>query len=272
MNKIPKKVSARWPAAIKNYQGIAQSHRTRDVSEADTVTLVKDVLADVFGFDKYNELTSEQQIRGTFCDLAVKLDGKIRVLIEVKAAGIELNESHLRQAINYGAHEGIEWVVLTNAIHWRLYRIKFGQPVDYDLVSDFNLLDINLRADEDQQKLYLLTREGLTSDAMETYHHHVSLLNRFTIGQVLLSDGVVNAIRKEMRRLFPDLKIEPEAVTSMLVTEIMKREVVEGDKVKEAQQRVKKAAKKVERTTAKAKAAKPAAPAPTPGLAGEAPQ
>lgn len=145
MLKIPKKVMDRWPATVKSLVAVAISHKTRDVSEADTVTLVKDMLAEVFGYDKYDELTSEQQIRGTFCDLAVKIDGKIRVLIEVKAAAIALNETHLRQAINYGAHEGIEWIVLTNALEWRLYRIKFGQPIEYELVSSFCIADINLK-------------------------------------------------------------------------------------------------------------------------------
>ena len=92
MMKIHKKVLDRWPAALKTFSAIAQSHKTKDVSEADTVTLVKDMLADMFGFDKYNELTSEQQIRGTFCDLAVKIDGKVRCLIEVKAAALSLRK------------------------------------------------------------------------------------------------------------------------------------------------------------------------------------
>ncbi len=77
MLKIPKKVSDRWAISLKPLVNVAISHKTKDVSEADTVTLVKDMLASIFGFDKYNELTSEQQIRGTYCDLAVKIDGKI---------------------------------------------------------------------------------------------------------------------------------------------------------------------------------------------------
>ncbi len=88
----------RLQTTLKTFQNIASIQKSRDVSEADTVTLVKDMLADMFGFDKYLELTSEQQIRGTYCDLAVKIDGKIRYLIEVKSAGIALNDSHLRQA------------------------------------------------------------------------------------------------------------------------------------------------------------------------------
>lgn len=136
--KIPKKVVERIATTIKTFQAVAASHKSKDVSEADTVTLIKDILSDCFGFDKYHELTSEQQIRGTFCDLAVKIDGKIKYLIEVKAAGVSLNDSHLRQALAYGANQGIEWVVLTNAVEWRLHRIKFGQPIDHEEVSSFN--------------------------------------------------------------------------------------------------------------------------------------
>ncbi len=85
---ISKKVADRITQNLKKFQTIAASHKAKDVSEADTVTLVKDMLAKIFGYDKYEELTSEQQIRGTYCDLAVKIDGKIKFLIEVKAAGI----------------------------------------------------------------------------------------------------------------------------------------------------------------------------------------
>lgn len=245
MLKIPKKVVDRWSASVKSLTNVAISHKTRDVSEADTVTLVKDMLAEIFGFDKYNELTSEQQIRGTFCDLAVKIEGKIRVLIEVKAAALSLHDNHLRQAINYGAHEGIEWILLTNSLDWRLYKIKFGQPVDYEEVSSFSFPDINLKKEEDQRKLFLICREGLTSDAMGIYHQHISVLNRFTVAQVLLSEPVVNVIRREMRRYFPDLKIDMESIQDLLNNEILKREVIDGDKVKDAQQRIKRAAARI---------------------------
>ena len=261
MIKIPKKVSDRWPNSIRALTSVAISHKTRDVSEADTVTLVKDMLADIFGYEKYNELTSEQQIRGTFCDLAVRIDGKIRVLIEVKAAALALNETHLRQAINYGAHEGIEWVVLTNSLEWRLYRIKFGQPVDYEQVSSFCITDINLKNEEDQRKLFLLCREGITSDAMGIYHQHISLLNKFTVAQVLLSEPVVSCIRREIRRYFPELKIEPENISDLLTNDILKREVIDGDKVKDAQQRLKKAASRNARAQTKEKASPKAASA-----------
>jgi hypothetical protein len=247
MIKLSKKVLDRFSAKLKNYQGIASSHKDRDVSEADTVTLVKDILAYIFGYDKYTELTSEQQIRGTYCDLAVKIEGKIKYLIEVKAAGIDLNDAHLRQALNYGANQGIEWVVLTNSIEWRLYRIKFGQPIDFEVVSAFNLLNINLRNEDDQTRLFLLCREGISTDAMGLYHQHTQLLNRFTVAQIVMSEQITSTIRREFRKLFPELKVDIEQITDILVNEVLKREVIEGDKVKEAQQRIKKATAKLAR-------------------------
>lgn len=255
MFKIPKKFSDRLKLRIKHFQTITASHRSRDVSEADTVTVVKDILADIFGYDKYHELTSEQQIRGTFCDLAIKIEGKIRFLIEVKSAGIELNDNHLRQALNYGANQGIEWVALTNSIDWRIFKIKFGQPVDFEQVTTFTLSSVNPNNEDDQKKLYLLAREGIATDAINTFHATSQVLNKFTVASLLQSDPVLSTLRREFRRFFPDIKIETEALSDMLANEIFKREVVDGEKVKEAQARLKKASQKLARSQAKADAA-----------------
>ena len=72
------------------------------------------MLADVFGFDKYSEITSEYVIRSTYVDLAIKLDGKTQMLIEVKAIGLDLKDTYVKQAVDYAANQGIEWVVSTN--------------------------------------------------------------------------------------------------------------------------------------------------------------
>jgi hypothetical protein len=252
MTKLPKKFCDRVQSRLKHFQTIAASHRTRDVSEADTVTLVKDILADVFGYDKYSELTSEHQIRGTFCDLAIQIDGKIRFLIEVKGAGSTLTDAHLRQAVNYGAHQGIEWIILTNAIEWRFYKVTFSQPIEYDEITRLCLTDLNARSEDDLQKLFLLAREGLPVDAITAFHQLQQVVNQYTIAQILVADPVVALVRKEMRRLFPDLKIDPETVRELMTASVLKRDVVDGDKANEARQRIKKAGQKLERAAKKA--------------------
>ena len=75
MANLSKRVAERLVAGIKRFQPILMNSKARDDGEADTVTIVKDMLADVFGYDKYNEITAEYAIRGTYCDLAIKLEG-----------------------------------------------------------------------------------------------------------------------------------------------------------------------------------------------------
>jgi len=249
--KYPKKFTDRVQAKLKAFQALANRHRTKDVSEADTVTLIKDVLSEVFGYDKYVELTSEQQIRGTYCDLAVKVDGTMKFLIEAKSAGTDLNNNHLRQAVNYGAHQGLEWVILTNAIDWRVYRLKFAQPIDWEEVLAFTFTDLSAKSEDDLCRMFLLSREGVAVNAVTTFYQHAQLLNPHNVAHVIRSEPVVAAIRREMRRLFPDLRVSPEQLEQMLVTSILKRELVEGDKHEEARQRVRKAAQKLARAAKK---------------------
>lgn len=255
MIKLPKRFCDRIQSKLKHYQKLIAAQQTRDVSEADTVTLVKDVLCEVFGYDKYAELTSEKQIRGTFCDLAVQINDADRFLIEVKSAGTKLSTGHLRQAVNYGAHHGIEWIILTNAVEWKIYRIKFAQPIDFEEVAQFCLTTVNPRSEDDLAKLFLLAREGQASDAISSFHAQRQIVNAYTIAQLVMSDGVVSLVRREMRRLFPDLKVDAEAIAELLVSGVLKREVVEGERVQDAKQKLKKASQKLARASAKKVAA-----------------
>lgn len=252
MAKLPKKFTDRVAAKLRGYQAIVVSHRSRDVSEADTVTVVKDVLADVFGYDKYAELTSEQQIRGTFCDLAVQIDGKVRFLIEVKSAGSTLTEGHIRQAVNYGSHHGIEWIILTNAVEWRFYRVTFAQPISWDEVTRLNLPDLNGRNQGDLERMFLLAREGLPVDAISAFHQHQQMVNQYTVAQLVQSPPALAVIRRELRRLFPELKVDDSDLADILANGVLKREVVDGDKVEEAKVRIKKAGQRLARADKKA--------------------
>lgn len=240
MVKIPKKVSERLAKEIRKFQRLLKTAKDRDINESDTVTVITDMLAGIFGFDKYAEITSEQEIRGTYCDLAVKLDGKIKYLIEVKAIGLNLKDSHLRQAISYGANHGIYWVVLTNGIDWEIYKIKFERPVAYDLVCTFDLTMINPRKQEDQDKVFLLCKEGIAKAAIEKFHDHVQSVNRFIIGAITLSEPTLSSIRRELRKISPGVKVTEEEIEKILSSEVLKRDVVEGESTKKAMKHIKK--------------------------------
>jgi hypothetical protein len=253
--KVMKKTHDRVVAGLKRYQPIVRKLRERDISEADTVTVIKDMLSEIFGYDKYAELTSEQQIRGTFCDLAIRVEGKIYYLAEVKSAGTNLNDNHLRQAINYGAHEGIEWIILTNAIDWKIYRIKFGQPIDYEEVYRFDIGQISSRSSDDLAKLFMLCRESISSDSLAEYHRQAQILNRFVVAEILQSDNMVSTLRRELRKLFDGIKVSEEELKVILTNDVLKRDTIDGDPPKAAKAIIKKANAAIARKAAKAAAA-----------------
>jgi len=240
MATILKKVAERLASGIKRFQPVLTNAKSKDVNESDTVIIITDMLADVFGYDKYAEITSELAIKGTYCDLAIKLDGKIRPLIEAKAIGIELKEAHIKQAVDYAANEGIEWVFLTNAVQWRIYSVTFGQPIGHELVAELNFLALDPKSDTDLQSAYLFTKEALTRDELEEYQLRRQAMSRFFLGAMILSDPVLAVVRRELRRMSPDVKIELEQIRAALTEDVLKREVLEGERAEDARKKIAK--------------------------------
>lgn len=244
MATIPSKVQDRLSAGIKRFQPILNSAKSRDVNESDTVTIITDMLADVFGYDKYSEITSEYVIRSTFVDLAIKLDGKAQMLIEVKAIGLDLKDAFVKQAVDYAANQGIEWVVLTNAAIWQIYKVTFGKPIGQDLVLQIDFTNLSPKNLTHLESLYLLTKEGLGRSVLGDYHTQRQALSRFFIGAIVLSEPVLDVVRRELRKISPDVKIDNEQIKDVLVQEIIKRDVMEGDKADEALKKVTRATKR----------------------------
>ena len=244
-------VIERIKAGLKKYQPILADAKARDISESDTVLIVGDMLADLLGYKKYVEITTELAIRGTSVDLAVKVDGDVRFLLEAKSIGTELKDIHVKQAIDYGANQGIEWVILTNGIAWRLYRIQFQKPIEKYLVSDLDLLKATSKDEETLNCLGNLSREGFTKSSMTELFQQNQVVSKFTIAAVLVSDAVVLATRRELRRLFPMARVDADAVRTVIQNEVLKREVVDGDEAGLVQGDVKRAAARAARRKSK---------------------
>ena len=227
------------------------------------------MLADIFGYDKYSEVTAEYAIRGTYCDLATKIDGALQLLIEVKAIGIELKDAHVKQAVDYAANQGVDWVILTNGISWRVYHIIFAKPIDQDLVIDISFSALNPKMDSDVELLYLWCKEGWVRSSLGEYQTQKQALSRFFLGAMILTDPVLDVIRRELRRVSPEVRIEIEQIRAVLTSEVIKREVMEGDKADDARKKISRSANKALRTVT-AKEAKPQ-PALSEGTAGPTP-
>lgn len=238
MAKIGIKVQSRITQGLKQFLPILASARARDVSEADTVTLVKDMLAEIFGYDKYLEVSSEFSIRGTYCDLAIKLDGKLTLLIEVKAIGIDLKDQHVKQAVDYAANQGLDWVILTNGSKWQVYKLEFSKPISKELVLDLNIENCSTRSSSDIDLLYLLCKEGWQKSALGEFNSQQQALSSYTIAALLQSEPLLKTLKRELKRLSTDVRIEEDDIRRVLLSEVIKRDALEGDKAKEAKKRV----------------------------------
>jgi hypothetical protein len=214
--------------------------KDRDVNESDTVSIIRDMLAEVFGYDKHLDVTSEFAIRGTYCDLAIKLDNKVEFLIEVKAIGSGLKESHLRQAIEYAANYGAQWVILTSGLLWQVYKIRFEKPIDHDLVCEFSFAELDPKNEEHLERLFILCKEGLAKDAREEFHEKTLTVNRFVLGALVLGDEVVGVIRRELRKLSTGVSVTQEEIAQVLSNEVLKRDVLDGEEAAKAQGRVRR--------------------------------
>ncbi len=235
---IPKRAGQRIRQGLSKFRKVLESARNADRSEQDTVTVVTDMLAGVFGYDKYEEITAEYAIRGTYCDLAIKVGGKVRYLIEVKAVDKSLKDSHLRQATDYASKEGIEWVLLTNGIEWQVHRMVFEQPVRSVHVFTMNMLD----EDPDlHERVFMLCRECVGKEAMAEFHEQRVALSRYSLAAVVLSDPVLSVIRRELRRMSPGVRIDAMDIESALRTDLIKRDVVNSKDTINAARRLKRA-------------------------------
>lgn len=253
MAAIPAKVLDRFKENLSKIQKVIEQAKNRDINEADTVVIVSDTLSLLFGFDKYTEITREYAIKGQYCDLAVKLDEKLKFLIEVKAIGITLSEKHYQQALDYGANNGTEWIILTNGLMWKVYKVRFEKPIRTDFVAEFNMLDLKLKSQNDLDKLYILCKEGLKKNAIDEFSQHRMIVNKYFLSTILRSDAVIEAIKREFKKIDAQIKVENDEIVGLLMNDVMKRELLENQETIDANEKYAKIVKRLEKKKTKEK-------------------
>ncbi len=237
---VPTRVAERLATGLKRFQPVLSSAKARDVNESDTSMIVTDVMAELFGYDKYSEITRELCIRGTFCDLATRIDNKFQMIVEVKAIGLELKDAHVKQAIDYAANQGIDWVALTNGHFWKVFRVIFGKPIDSALVLEFDMLVMSPKGENDISSLYLLTRESMVKSGLYAHQDQKEATNKFYLSALILSEPVLETIRRELRRL-SGAKLQIEELRDLLMQDVLKRDLFDGEKAEAAKKKVARA-------------------------------
>jgi hypothetical protein len=207
----PKKPAARqmpkWEAetrdrvrtAVRRFAKPLADLIARDANEGDTRLLVTDFLCEGLGYDKYEDLTTEYQVRGEFADYGVRIAKQLVAFIEVKRCTTKLSPRHLRQVEMYAVNEGVEWMILTNGQAWQVWHLTAGLPVVLDMALEIDILGDGGPAQK-ADVLFYLSKDAFKRRLIDELWQVKAATSANSLGAVIMSDTIIEQIRKELRR------------------------------------------------------------------------
>jgi hypothetical protein len=132
------------------------------------------------------------------------------------------------------------------------FGVHLSQPIDKSLVFDLDLLNANPRNSQLLEWLGALSREGFTKPSMTAFFQQQQVMSKFSLAATLLSGPVLHALRRELRRVSPSLRIDEDVLRAILQNEVLKREVVDSEEARQALQLLRRAKKSAAKVKAKA--------------------
>lgn len=223
--KWEREARERLRSAVRKFGKPLNDLLARDANEGDTRLLVTDFLREGFGYDTYEDLTTEYQVRGEFADYGVRIDGDLIAFIEVKRVKTKLAAKQLRQVELYAVNEGVEWAILTNGSQWQVFHLGNRTPIEIDLALDVDVLgDAALGQKVDE--LFYLSREAMKRRLMDELWQARRATAPKSLADVLVSDPVTEAVRKELRRRTGQ-RVEPKEIQRLLRGTVIRPDCLE---------------------------------------------
>jgi len=232
ISAAPKKAAARsmpkWEndtrdrlrATVRRYARPLADLIARDANEGDTRLLVTDFLCDGLGYDKYEDLTTEYQVKGEFADYGVRIAKQLVAFIEVKRCTTKLSVKHLRQVEMYAVNEGVEWMILTNGQVWQVWHLTAGLPVSLDPVLEVDLLGDG-GPTQKADALFYLSKEAFKRRMIDDLWRVRSATSPKSLVTALTSEAVIEQVRKELRRQTGH-NIEATELRDLLVASVLR--------------------------------------------------
>ncbi|MBK7007194.1 MAG: hypothetical protein IPH36_00230 [Saprospiraceae bacterium] len=99
------------------------------------------------------------------------------------------------------------------------------------------MLKLSNKKDEDLELLFMVSKESLSKSTLEDFHNKKQILSKYFIGNLILSEPLVNLLRKIIRKISPEIKVEAENIVEVFETRFLKRDLQEGEKAIEAKRK-----------------------------------
>jgi len=201
-------------SSLKAYRKEFLDGGLTELDESGTRLMINRFLSDVLGYKQLEEIKTEYMIKGTYADYVIQVDKTRHFLVEVKALSFELSEKHLRQTINYGANEGIEYALLTNGKHFEFYKIIFEKPISSRLMFAIDLSDATALK-EATNYLQYLHKDSVVKNYFTPLWNKCEATDPYNIAGIICSDLVVNCIKKLIKNKYNE-RCEDETILNAL--------------------------------------------------------
>ena len=188
---------------LKVYSNIFREAQEKGKKEADAVMYLVQFFKDALGYDIFKEISKEYQIKGKYCDIALRIKGQVEILVEVKQPGIQLANRHIEQAEIYAMKSGTKWALLTNGCDWRLFHLSFYEEggIESALVFKTDLLkSFKEKPDDVVEKFKLLHRKNFIRGELEKFWKKKTMLIPRALSKALFTEEVLRAISREVNR------------------------------------------------------------------------
>ena len=218
----------KFTQSIKDYKKKFLDKPLGELDESGTRLLINHFLTEMLGYETLSEVKTEYMIKGTYADYVIQIGGKRHFLVEVKALSLNLSSNHLRQSINYGANEGIDFVLLTNGRVFELYKVLFEKPISHELIFSLNLSELtNLKIIADQ--LQYLHKDEVLKKGLDVLWDRHSALSPKNLSKLLFSDEVVKFLKKELKKKY-NIKFDEVIIENAVKRIAMESVIIEDFK------------------------------------------
>ena len=199
-------------SSLKAYRKEFLDGGLTELDESGTRLMINRFLSDVLGYKQLEEIKTEYMIKGTYADYVVQVNKTRHFLVEVKALSFELSEKHLRQTINYGANEGIEYALLTNGRNFEFYKIIFEKPISSRLIFAVDLGDATA-IKSTANYLQHLHKDSVVKNSFTPLWNKCEATDPYNIAGIICSEPVLKCIKKLIKTKYNE-RCEEETIIS----------------------------------------------------------
>ena len=236
---------------LREYSKIFIDAQEQGKKEADIVMYLVKFFQDTLGYSIFDDISKEYQIKGKYCDIALKIKGEVGLLVEAKQPGIRLVKKHIEQTEIYGMKSGIKWVILTNGCEWRLFHLSYDEAegIESTLVFGTDLVrSFKEKPNDVVEKFMLLHKRNFIKGELDKYFKKKTMLIPESLAKALFTEEVLRSIRREVNK-GAEVKVGVDDIAKALKT-LLDKEVLADMVIK-----VRKTKKVARRKTTKKKPA-----------------